>query len=244
MDGTDRVSGAPYRRALAALAAVLVVGGASLTSPTILSSHSAPPNNGAPTFPVASATPNPTAQPTTFPPPTVAGTSDVEPTDPTSIVPTVTPVSPTPTVTMTAVPKITVKRVTVPFTTVTKKDPELAKGKTKVVRAGVNGTNELTYTDGKLTHTKVIRKPVAKLVALGTKTANPWISAQKCDVIGGHRPVAIATATVSDPDKVGYRLTITWGKDSQVFTGSGTRSFELRPQQWGWWWAKCQIALG
>lgn len=241
MDGTDRVSGAPYRRALAALAAVLVVGGASLTSPTILSSHSAPPNNGAPTFPVASATPSPTAQPTTFPPPTVAGTSDVETPDPTSTVPTVTPVTPTPTVTMTAVPKITVKRVTVPFTTVTKKDPELAKGKTKVVRAGVNGTKELTYTDGKLTGTKVIRKPVTKLVAVGTKLAKPWISGKQC----GDRHNPFVKVTVNDPDKVGYHLTLTWGKASQGFTKSGTGSYEFHPP-WGWWWGpqNCDAQLG
>ena len=73
-------------------------------------------------------------------------------------------------------PKITVKRVSVRFATVTKKNPQLAKGKTKVLRAGVAGINELTYTDAKLTRTKVIKKPVAKLVAVGTRTAKPWIT--------------------------------------------------------------------
>lgn len=237
MAGPERVTGTPYRRALVTLAAVLVVGGASLTSPSVLSSHPASSNSNAPTAPIASPTPGASATPV-LPPGTVAGTADPPES---SGVPTI---NPTPTVTMTNVPVVKVKRVSVPFTTVTRKDPQLAKGKTKVLRAGVTGLNELTYTDGKLTSTKVVRKPVSKLVSIGTKLAKPWISDKKCVV--DRQPVM--RVTVTDPDKVGYRLTLTWGKASQAFKGSGTKTFEFRPEwRWGWWWGSvptCEAHLG
>lgn len=145
MAGTERSTGAQYRRALVTLAAVLVVGGASLTSPTILSSHSTPPGNAGPSAPLVSPAPGASPTPTNRPPSTVQGTSDPVET-PTATLPTITP---TPTVTMTNLPQITTKRFTVPFTTVTHKDAGLHKGKTKVVRAGVNGLKEVTYTDGR-----------------------------------------------------------------------------------------------
>jgi|GEM_PF-3003907 Uncharacterized protein conserved in bacteria len=239
MAGTERVVGTTYRRALVALAAVLVVGGASLTSPTILSSHSAPPGTSFPSLPVVSESATPT--PTSLPTPTVAGTADPDPDNPSGL-PTATPVPSEPTATMTNLHKITVKRVTVPFTTVTKKDPDLAKGKTKVLRDGVNGIKEVTYTDGKVTATKVIKKPVSKLVAIGTKTVKPWLGDKQC---GTWRDPYVRVR-VNDPDKVGYRLTLTWGNQSQVYKKSGTNTFEFRPAQSHWWWGQpaCDARLG
>jgi hypothetical protein len=233
MAGSERVTGSQYRRALLTLAAVLVVGGISLTSPTVLSSHSGTPAGGPPPISVLTPTPGVSPTPSSTPTPTVAGTSDVEPTTAPPSVPTVTPVPTEPTATMTNLHKITSKRVSIPYSTVTSKDPNLAKGKTKVLRAGANGLKELTYTDGELTATKVIKKPVSKLVAIGTKLTKPWISDKKCEL--GRSPVM--RVTVTDPDKVGYRLTVAWGKASQVFKGSGTKTFEFRPQWgFGWWW--------
>ena len=64
------------------------------------------------------------------------------------------------------------------FKTVTRRDPDLDKGETRVVRPGVRGVLELTfrvtYTDGKrtgrrLTGTKVLRAPVNRVVAVGTR---------------------------------------------------------------------------
>lgn len=244
MAGENRGTGTGYQRALVALAAVLVVGGASLTSPTILSSHSRTPTGaGLPTVPVAGLTPSATPLPTSYPLPTVQGTEDTAPDDPASGVPTATLLPPSPTATMTSRPKITVKRVSVRFTTITTKDPQLAKGKTKVLRAGVTGVNELTYTDAKLTRTKVIRKPVPKLVAVGTRTTKPWISSQQCVL---ERKAPIVRVTVTDPDKVGYRLWIVWGDNKRSFQDSGTMSFEFRVdwRKLGWWPPKCQVGLG
>jgi len=223
MAGSERVTGAQYRRALVTLAAVLVVGGVSLTSPSVLSSHSTPPGSSVPTVPIASPTPGATAEPV-LPPGTVAGTSDPDPSSPQASDPTL---SPTPTVTMTSLPTIRVKRVSVPFTTVTRKDPQLAKGKTKVLREGVAGLNELTYTDGKLTSTKVIKKPVTKLVSIGTRTTKPWLTGQQC-VFEWQGPVA--RVTVNDPDKVGYHLWIVWGENKRDYKASGTKSFEFRAE--------------
>lgn len=242
MAGTERGSGTQYRRGLAALAAVLVVGGASLTSPTVFSSHSAPPSTVLPTMAQTTPESSPVPPtPTSHPTPTVQGTSDPGEGEPTESLPTVTPVTPTPTATMTSVVTITTKRITVPFATISKEDPTLAKGKKVVVRAGVKGLNELTYTDGKLTKTKVIKKPVSKLVSIGTKPAEPWLSDKQC----GDRHNPFVRVTVNDPDKVGYRLTLTWYKSSQVYTQVGTNTFEFRPP-WGWWWGpqRCDATLG
>ncbi|WP_243722746.1 G5 domain-containing protein [Actinomadura sp. 7K507] len=63
-------------------------------------------------------------------------------------------------------------------------DPTLAKGKTRVKRRGVSGIKTLTYkvtyaggeaTDRKLVREVVTRKPVARIIAVGTKQA------RRCD---------------------------------------------------------------
>lgn len=113
-----------------------------------------------------------------------------------------------------------------------------------MLRAGVAGINELTYTDAKLTRTKVIKKPVAKLVAVGTRTVKPWISAQQCIP---ERKAPVVLVTVSDPDKVGYRLRIVWGKSTRAYQDSGTKSFEFTAewrQLWVWPRPQCQVTLG
>ena len=64
------------------------------------------------------------------------------------------------------------------FKTVTRRDPDLDKGETRVVREGVRGVLQLTfqvvYTDGKrtkrtLADRKVLRAPVNRVVAVGTR---------------------------------------------------------------------------
>ncbi len=80
---------------------------------------------------------------------------------------------------------ITKKTVTdqakIPFQTRRVKDNSLAKGKTTVRTAGVNGiktiTYEVTYTDGEQTSRRTVksvvtRKPVTKVIAVGTKTSS------------------------------------------------------------------------
>lgn len=72
---------------------------------------------------------------------------------------------------------VLVKEV-IEFETIEKKDSELEKGTTKVEQAGVNGVREKTYhvrrEDGEevsrqLTKTEVTKKPVTKIVRIGTK---------------------------------------------------------------------------
>lgn len=67
---------------------------------------------------------------------------------------------------------------TIAFQTITKNDPNLEEGKTKVIQNGANGTRrkiyKITYVNGKLTNrelisNKIINNPVDKIVAKGTK---------------------------------------------------------------------------
>jgi len=88
---------------------------------------------------------------------------------------------PTPTVEYTK--KTVVEEERIAFGVTRVNDPNLAKGTTKVRRNGVNGlkrlTYEVTYADGVetervLVREEVVKKPVAKVIAVGTK-------APKCD---------------------------------------------------------------
>ncbi|WP_198950411.1 G5 domain-containing protein [Kineosporia sp. A_224] len=76
------------------------------------------------------------------------------------------------------------ERVTkaVKYRTVTRKDPDLDKGETRVVRDGVKGVLELvfrvTYTDGvrsgrELASKRTVRAPVDRVVAVGTRVPQP-----------------------------------------------------------------------
>lgn len=125
----------------------------------------------------------PVAQPA--PSETAAATDDAAP--PTETAPPTTPAVLTKTVTETR---------TIPFSTRTVKDSGLAKGTTRVRTGGVAGVKTLTYeviyTDGvetgrKLIRTTVSRKPVTKVVAVGTKSSGP-----RCDpnYSGGCVPIA------------------------------------------------------
>lgn len=78
------------------------------------------------------------------------------------------------------VTKTEVKTVTVPYKTVNRDDDTIAKGTSKVVREGVEGTKEekyeVTYANGvetgrKLVATTTIEEPVDKIVANGTYVA-------------------------------------------------------------------------
>lgn len=85
-----------------------------------------------------------------------------------------------------ATAEVTVRteRVTkaVKYRTVTRKDPDLDKGETRVVREGVKGVLELvfrvTYTDGvrsdrELASKRTVRAPVDRVVAVGTRVPQP-----------------------------------------------------------------------
>ena len=87
-------------------------------------------------------------------------------------------------------PQVITKLVTtqakIPYKTKRVDDDSLAKGRTRVRTAGVNGvkttTYEVTLTDGKQTARRVVktettRKPVTKVITVGTKAA----PANKCD---------------------------------------------------------------
>ena len=87
--------------------------------------------------------------------------------------------------------KITLKRVTtktkttteaVAYETTTRKDSSMPEGTSKTVTAGRKGTKEIvtrhTYVDGKRDRSKVLettitKKPVTKIVAVGTKAPEP-----------------------------------------------------------------------
>ena len=64
---------------------------------------------------------------------------------------------------------VTTKEVKVPFKTITKKDPNLPKGQTKVLTEGREGVVRITYKNGREVKREVITKPVNKVVAVGTK---------------------------------------------------------------------------
>lgn len=86
----------------------------------------------------------------------------------------------TPAETTPAVEKRTVTKTrSIPFTTTKVNDPSLDEGTTRVKRRGVKGvmtySYEVTYTGGeptgkKLLGKKVTRKPVAQIVAVGTRS--------------------------------------------------------------------------
>ncbi len=84
------------------------------------------------------------------------------------------------------VKRVTEKKVTttrsIPFATVKTNDSSLSRGTTQVTRTGKDGEQTVvtveTYTDGKLTGTKVVStttttKPVSQLVSVGTKQPAP-----------------------------------------------------------------------
>jgi hypothetical protein len=106
--------------------------------------------------------------------------SEVPTDSPTEAAPTTAPASQP----SSAAPVVTTKKVTkrtaIAFTTRTVKDPDLEKGDTEVRTKGVAGlrtiTYEVTLTDGKETARKqissvVTKKPVTKVVAVGSKTS-------------------------------------------------------------------------
>jgi hypothetical protein len=90
-----------------------------------------------------------------------------------------TPTEATPTETVTK--KTVTEQAKIPYETRRVKDSSLAKGKTRVRTAGVNGvktiTYEVTYTDGEQTSRRTVksvvtRKPVTKVIAVGTKVSS------------------------------------------------------------------------
>jgi resuscitation-promoting factor RpfB len=111
--------------------------------------------------------------------PTAEGT---EPAVSSPTVETPTPAPTAPTASKSPSPTITKKTITethkIPFTKKTTKDSSLAKGAREVRTKGVAGVRTLTYkvtlTDGvetsrKLLRTETTKKPVAQLIAIGTK---------------------------------------------------------------------------
>lgn len=114
--------------------------------------------------------------PATADPATVAATS-VDPTTTAAATPTAGPAqssaspSSTPSATPTTrAPVLVEKKVTLKYQVTTKRDSSLAEGTTKVVRAGRNGIRIDTYSDGTKISSRVVKKPVAKVVAVGTRT--------------------------------------------------------------------------
>ena|GEM_PF-6632638 len=87
---------------------------------------------------------------------------------------------------------VTTKDVKVPFKTITKKDPNLPEGKTKVLTEGRNGVDRITYKNGREVKRETITQPVNKVVAVGTK---------KKDVITTKEvKVPFKTVKKNDPD--------------------------------------------
>lgn len=111
------------------------------------------------------------------------------------------------------------KTKAVTYKTVTKKDPNLAEGKTKVSVKGVNGEKKITtvkkYVNGKLTDTdvkeKLTKKAIDKVVLKGTKKATVQKNAS-------------AKITTVSENKGGRTITVNGRKISysKVLTGSGT----------------------
>lgn len=111
------------------------------------------------------------------------------------------------------------KTKAVTYKTVTKKDPNLAEGKTKVSVKGVNGEKKITtvkkYVNGKLTDTdvkeKLTKKAIDKVVLKGAKKATVQKNAS-------------AKITTVSENKGGRTITVNGRKISysKVLTGSGT----------------------
>ncbi|WP_366521496.1 excalibur calcium-binding domain-containing protein [Micropruina sp.] len=70
-------------------------------------------------------------------------------------------------------PTITKKTVVVKYKTVERKDPSLAAGKRKVTTKGRNGKRVDTYEDGVKVSSKVVTKPINRVVVVGTKKSKP-----------------------------------------------------------------------
>jgi resuscitation-promoting factor RpfB len=118
------------------------------------------------------------------PPSEAASTSEAAPTE--DVTEEAAPVQPTPT-TPAAVKKTVTATVKIAYKTKRVEDDSLAEGRTRVRTKGVNGVKTITYevttVDGKQTarrvvSTEITRKPVTKVIAVGTKVAAP---ADDCD---------------------------------------------------------------
>ena len=120
---------------------------------------------------------------TATPPDAVDGVPDAEQT---SLADSLPVVAPTPLAAATPAPPRRVvntitRTISIDYATRTVRDSSLPKGKSKTVTAGRDGVRTLTYrvtlTNGKQTAKKLVksvvtRKPVTKVVAIGTKTSS------------------------------------------------------------------------
>lgn len=137
-------------------------------------------------------------------------------------------VTPAPSASATVEKRTVTETAAIPYSTRRVNDPTLAKGKTKVKTAGVNGvktrTYELTYTDGVQTAKTLIsevvtKQPVTKVILVGTKAPSchpnyAWVCvpiASDVDCAGGTGngpayvtgPVKVIGADVYDLDRDG-----------------------------------------
>lgn len=129
-------------------------------------------------------------------------------------VPTVPSVAPSPSSTPTGLPAddfdspgggdekrtVTKKTVVVKYKTVERKSPSLAAGKRKVITKGKNGKRVDTYEDGVRVSSKVLSKPIDRVVLVGTKKAKPkFVYYRNCSAA---RAAGAAPVYRGDP---GYR---------------------------------------
>ena len=113
-------------------------------------------------------------------------------------------------------PELEVTREPVPYETIQKEDPDLLKGQTRVIRAGVAGERtiltEVTTVDGKETRKQVSNEvttaPVTEIIAVGTKVESTSIPSEGAPSLVEVKPelevtteaVAYETLHQEDPD--------------------------------------------
>ena len=120
-------------------------------------------------------------------------------------------------------PELEVTREPVPYETIQKEDPDLLKGQTRVIRAGVAGERtiltEVTTFDGKenrkLASNEITRAPVSEIILVGTKKEPLPVPQPKIETqIIPYKTIYQA----DDSQEVGSRKTKTHGVNGQVET--------------------------
>lgn len=97
----------------------------------------------------------------------------------------------------------------IPFETITTNDPTQPRGTTTVTTEGVPGLRRITIDNGTITASEVLVQPITKVVVVGTAGIQPTAQVTVCEVrTSGDASMAVVKAVVSDPDNVGYTVTL------------------------------------
>lgn len=107
----------------------------------------------------------------------------------------------------------------IPFVTHTVDDPTLHKGISTVSVAGVAGLRRVTVVNGVVALDEVLVAPIDQVVLNGTAVTAPSGTIVQCEVTTGSTggTTARVRAEISDPDLVGYTVTLWLNGRSKTF---------------------------